>query len=164
MSKKPKFEIEAAVLEKRIEEICRERGVEIERICENCTNYTRADKADGLGKCAVQPGNLRVTNNYRCSFFYPRMSASNPATCTASKAVDLVDGDRQADYGEPVANMTAIGKAWESILGVPVSAEKVALCMASLKLVREANKHKDDNIIDALGYVEIAKRCAEATK
>lgn len=70
----------------------------------------------------------------------------------------LVDGDRQADYGPPEENMRRIGLAWSAILDTDVSPAQVALCMAALKLVREAYRHKPDNIVDAHGYLEIADR------
>lgn len=73
---------------------------------------------------------------------------------------DLVDGDRQADYGPPEENMRRIGLAWSAILDTPVGPEQVALCMAALKLVREAHRHKSDNIVDAHGYIEIVDRIA----
>lgn len=74
----------------------------------------------------------------------------------------LVDSDREAQYGNPVENMARIGKAWEAILGIPVSGHKAALCMTALKLVREAKTHKEDNLLDAEGYIEIARRVAES--
>ena len=75
-------------------------------------------------------------------------------------ALTLVDGDRQTDYGPPADNMRRIGLAWSAILDCDVTPAQVALCMAALKLVREAYRHKPDNLIDAHGYVDIAARCA----
>lgn len=85
------------------------------------------------------------------------------ATCDLiSDVSSLVDGDRQADYGDPVESMTNIGKAWSGILRTNVDAVQVALCLAAMKLVRFGYKSKADSIVDAVGYCEIAKRCDAA--
>ena len=78
----------------------------------------------------------------------------------AAKA--LVDGERQESYGEPIAHMQNVARCWSGILGYTVSPLQVALCMAGLKLVREGNRHDPDNALDALGYVIIAQRIADA--
>src|SRR5574343_212429 len=67
-------------------------------------------------------------------------------------ANELVSGDRQDDYGHPFHDFSKTAKIWEVILGVPVTPEQVALCMVGVKISREVNKHKDDNIIDGCGY------------
>ena len=70
----------------------------------------------------------------------------------ASYAADLVTGERQDDYGHPLDDFTRAGKIWEAILGVKVSAEQVALCMVGVKISRQANAAKLDNIVDGIGY------------
>jgi hypothetical protein len=70
----------------------------------------------------------------------------------ADYAVALVSGDRQNDYGHPIDDFTRAGKIWEAILGIPVSAEQVALCMVGVKIAREVNRQKIDNTIDGIGY------------
>ena len=70
----------------------------------------------------------------------------------ADYAVRLVSGDRQNDYGHPLDDFTRAGKIWEAILGFPVSAEQVALCMVGVKIAREVNRQKIDNSIDGIGY------------
>lgn len=72
----------------------------------------------------------------------------------------IVTGRRSRQYGEPVECMHRVAQAWSAVLGVDVSARQVALCLAALKLVREGNRHADDNLIDAAGYVLIADKCA----
>lgn len=70
----------------------------------------------------------------------------------ADYAVSLVCGDRQDDYGHPLDDFTRAGKIWEAILGVPVSAEQVSLCMVGVKIAREVNHKKMDNAVDGIGY------------
>ena len=70
----------------------------------------------------------------------------------ADYAVKLVSGDRQNAYGHPLDDFTRAGKIWEAILGFPVSAEQVALCMVGVKIAREVHGQKLDNAIDGIGY------------
>lgn len=82
--------------------------------------------------------------------------------CTLrNKATNLVDGDRQADYGEPVYMHAQVAQVWAATFGWDVDNHKAALAMALVKIVREAHKPKTDNRVDAVGYIEIAGRCAE---
>jgi hypothetical protein len=64
----------------------------------------------------------------------------------------LVSGDRQDDYGHPIHDFTRTAQIWGAILGIDVSPEQVALCMVGVKISRECNKHKGDNIVDGCGY------------
>lgn len=70
-------------------------------------------------------------------------------------AARLVHGDRGESYGNPYDDFTRVGKMWGAVLGTgDVPPDKVALCMICLKVSREANKHKRDNIVDIAGYAE----------
>ena len=72
------------------------------------------------------------------------------------EAHQLVNGDRQASYGSPAENFSRIADLWSAYLGKAVTAKDVAICMALLKLAREANRHKVDNLLDAVGYIALA--------
>ena len=80
------------------------------------------------------------------------------------EADKIINGPRQNDYGSADVSFQMIGKAWESILHAPVSAHQVALCMAALKLVRESYNHKEDNLIDAAGYIGLAEQICNLKK
>jgi hypothetical protein len=67
-------------------------------------------------------------------------------------AEQLVDGDRNADYGHPAVDLGRTSKIWSAILGSDVSAEQVALCMIGVKISRLCNAYKLDSVIDVAGY------------
>ena len=74
----------------------------------------------------------------------------------------LVDGDRQRDYGDPSIFFRKVAVMWSVILGIDVTPEKAVLLMIAFKLVRQANKHKDDNLDDLDGYTEILRRLTKS--
>lgn len=80
------------------------------------------------------------------------------------EAEKIINGPRQDQYGHASESFAMIGKAWESILHHPVSAEQVALCMTALKLVRESYRHKEDNLVDAAGYIGLLEMICNQEK
>lgn len=74
------------------------------------------------------------------------------------EAQSLIYGDRQKAYGSASKNFTDIGVGWANIVGVPVSAEQVALMMVWLKVCRltagyrRGEKTHRDSVIDIAGY------------
>ena len=82
-------------------------------------------------------------------------------------AKGLVHGDRNKDYAHPHVDYSCTAAMWSALIerryGVKValSPDFACLMMVAVKLSREAGKHKDDNLIDAAGYVECAAMCLE---
>lgn len=85
----------------------------------------------------------------------------NIRTQTLEAARDLLNGDRQDDYGPPEVNFRRISTGWQVILGADVSPEQVALCMAWLKIARLANGPHGDSYIDGAAYLAIASELAQ---
>lgn len=80
---------------------------------------------------------------------------------------DAVAGqDRSRDYGHPLPNHERIAAIWNVQIGPklnsPITAREVALMMIGLKLAREVNTPKRDNLIDAAGYVKCVDMIDEA--
>lgn len=77
------------------------------------------------------------------------------------EADSLVNGDRHEAYGAAKEAFDAYGLAWTALLrnklkpGAVIDASDVTLLMAALKLVRESNKAKRDNVVDAHGYLSL---------
>ena len=79
-----------------------------------------------------------------------------------SEAERIVNGDRQADYSDPVENFKHIAEIASSISKENLSPTTCAIVMISVKLARENYKHKRDNLVDLAGYVEILHRIKES--
>lgn len=75
----------------------------------------------------------------------------------ADTAAKFVLGSRNDDYGNPDPDFAGIALMWSGLLNTSLNryltATDVALMMTALKLRRHAHKPKDDNIIDAHGYL-----------
>lgn len=78
-----------------------------------------------------------------------------------SEAERIVNGDRQADYSDPVANFKHISEIASAISKEELSPTTCCIVMIAVKLARENYKHKRDNLVDLAGYVEILNRIKE---
>lgn len=69
----------------------------------------------------------------------------NSMTVTGSilaEAESLVNGDRNAAYGDCVQEYIAVAELWSTMLGIRITARQAALCMCAVKLRREAHGHR----------------------
>lgn len=64
----------------------------------------------------------------------------------------LTRGDRNEDYGHPLDDFSKTAKMWSAVFGVEVTAEQVALAMVCVKISRQLNAPKRDNLVDGAGY------------
>ena len=74
------------------------------------------------------------------------------------EAARLVEGDRRVEYGTVEESFQNIAKVWSIVLKTPVTPHQVALCMAGLKLCREAHAPKRDNRVDGAAYWHLADK------
>jgi hypothetical protein len=83
----------------------------------------------------------------------------------ADHAVNLVHRERGQAYGHPKDDFTRIAMMWNGILHgklkQPITPEDIPLCMMALKMSREVNRHKDDNLTDIIGYILTLNRLSE---
>ena len=77
------------------------------------------------------------------------------------EANGLVHGDRQQAYGHPIDDFTRTAKMWSAILGHEVTAEQVGLCMCAVKISRQVNRPKRDNMVDLAGYAATVEMVLE---
>lgn len=68
------------------------------------------------------------------------------------EADEAINGDRSRDYGTVTENFNNIAKMWSVILKKEVTADEVGLCMISMKVARQLNTYKRDNLVDIAGY------------
>lgn len=72
-----------------------------------------------------------------------------------NEADALVGGERREEYGPVTTSLDSAASIWSGILKTVVTGPQVALCMAGLKLARESNAHKHDNLVDICGYARL---------
>ena len=77
------------------------------------------------------------------------------------EAQEILEGDRESDYGDPVANFNRISGIASSILDYTITPEECVVVMMAVKLSREHYKHKRDNLVDLVAYTEIYNRVKE---
>ena len=88
----------------------------------------------------------------------------NIRTDVLMKAMDLINGDREKDYGTPKENFNTIAEMWTTYMGHKVNASDVCNMMVLLKMARLRNGGHTDSSIDAAGYVALAAEVSEACK
>ena len=77
------------------------------------------------------------------------------------RAITLIMGDREEDYGEAHKNFSDIAALWSVVLGVDVQPWQVAACMSQLKLARASKTSTHaDSWVDMAGYVGLAAELA----
>lgn len=64
----------------------------------------------------------------------------------------ITKGNRQDSYGSPSQNFSDIAALWSVILGVQVTPRQVGQCMILLKVSRDKQSPKKDNLVDIAGY------------
>ena len=94
-----------------------------------------------------------------------RKQISAPDQVTAPKSMlqqadDLINGQRQKDYGDKLRNFTQIAMGMQMVLaakllpGAVITANDVALLMIQVKIARLAKTpHHKDSQIDVAGYI-----------
>lgn len=74
------------------------------------------------------------------------------------EAEEIVGGERAIDYGDAQESFDNIAKGWSVIVGSEITGPQVAMMMIWLKLMRENNNHKRDNLVDCIGYTILLER------
>ena len=137
-----------------------------------------ADRGKGVPLFAVRVtrvtkgGNIYVDvkNGGHCDYWFkgqydvvPSLGDPKPSVKREilERAITLIMGDREEDYGEAHKNFSDIAALWSVVLGVDVQPWQVAACMSQLKLARaiKTSTHAD-SWIDMAGYVGLAAELA----
>lgn len=79
----------------------------------------------------------------------------------------LTHGPRLADYGHPLDDYSRTAAIVSAMLAhklrAPITAHEMALAMCCVKLSREMNFQKRDNLTDLAGYAWVARECLDET-
>jgi hypothetical protein len=98
---------------------------------------------------------------------FPNVGFAVTEDSILAEADKVAGEDRSRDYGHPKANHERIAAIWNVQIGSKlkesITAREVALMMIGLKLAREANSPKRDNILDIAGYVKCVDMIDEAS-
>lgn len=78
-----------------------------------------------------------------------------------TKAEEIIFGDREQTYGHPGKNLNRVAEYWSVLFNCSVTAEQVCMAMTLLKIAREEHLHKEDNLVDACGYIALIERVKE---
>lgn len=76
-------------------------------------------------------------------------------------ADELVNGDRNVQYGDPTEDFRRTAKLWSAYIGVDIESHDVAAMMSLLKLSRiRWSPNKEDSWVDLAGYAACGWDCA----
>lgn len=89
---------------------------------------------------------------------YDIEKSEHTKTDILKEAIELLNGDRAKDYGDLVDNFENIQTIANIMLKkdkIALKLEHIAIVMIAVKISREGNKHKRDNLVDAVNYIQI---------
>ena len=76
-------------------------------------------------------------------------------TRVLEEANELINGQRQDDYGTPRQNFGVIADMWAAYLGADIEPRDVANMMALLKIARLRLANHRDSAVDGAGYLAL---------
>ncbi len=85
----------------------------------------------------------------------------NERSKVLEEAINLINGDREKDYGAPSKNFQTIADMWSAYLGYGVSARDVCNMMALLKIARLKNGQSRDSSLDGAAYLALGFEVGE---
>ena len=89
----------------------------------------------------------------------------NDRVSVLTEAEGLVHGDRNAAYGHPLDDFSRTAGMVSAMLAhklkEPITAEEVGMVMCCVKLSRQVNAPKRDNLVDLAGYSETVQWCID---
>lgn len=100
-----------------------------------------------------------MTNSKAKTRKLPLSNEVPPEMPMLHKAEELINGQRQQDYGDKLQNFAQIAMLWQGVLATKlkvtaaITPEDVALCMMQVKIARLAKSPDHaDSVLDIAGY------------
>lgn len=85
-----------------------------------------------------------------------RPQSKTPWKSILLEAHELINGDRAKSYGDMNENFTRIAKLWEQLKpGTTFTKHDIPMFMMAVKLARQVNAPKRDNLTDIAGYAAL---------
>jgi hypothetical protein len=124
----------------------------------------RADGQSGFGKGAKMTGLLPPTDT---PMRLPPGTLKPGVETVLEEAQRIVHGERNKDYGHPLDDFTRTAEMATGLFrgkllqGAKFTAEDVGLFQVLVKLSRQMNSPKRDNMVDTAGYAGTVQMCIE---
>jgi hypothetical protein len=84
-------------------------------------------------------------------------SESNENVLEEALRITNAEGDRRQDYGSPLDDAARVAHIVSAITGATMRPEQVPLMMIAVKLSRQINRPKRDNLVDIAGWARVAE-------
>lgn len=84
---------------------------------------------------------------------YSKMETTEQSALDIAK--ELIYSERQAQYGTFKNNMTTLSEIFALLTKIKLTEQQCTQFLIALKLARESNKHKRDNLVDVIGYIAL---------
>jgi len=135
--------------------------------CERCgTILTLAESANG-GLCGKCLNRTALEDDEKMPTEIPTYAQEQVEYLTEEKVIsrgdillkahDVINGERQDQYGNPEDCFSTIAALWSIYSGRATSGHDVAVMMALLKIARARNgRYHEDDYVDACGYLALA--------
>ena len=105
---------------------------------------------------------VRVFHETQDWFYMTTVEEAQESEDILLEANGLVNGDRNNSYGHPFYDYTKTAGFWSIVLKdklkEDLTPEDAIMCMMLMKISREMNKHKKDNLTDLAGYAQCLQK------
>lgn len=110
------------------------------------------DKDEGFTGMGPPDDSLTPTAVRQSFALQPPQPPSGRSLTVLEEADGLTSGDRRMAYGHPRDNFKMIAQMFTALLGILVSERMVGRLMVAMKMARDVNQPKRDNLVDGAGY------------
>jgi len=93
------------------------------------------------------------------------ISQTKPKAGDAARtAIQLIEQDRNATYGDAYNDFTRVVELFRIVTGIHLTVEQALSFMLCVKLLRERSEHHTDNLVDLIGYTSLLEYVYNVTQ